>query len=306
MRIFVTGGSGFVGKYLTRRLAESGHEIVVVTRSPERAERDLPWAAVVEGDPKKPGIWQQEAAKSDAVVNLAGTSIFTLWTDSARKSIVNSRVLTTRNVVEALSGSGQGKTLVSTSAVGYYGSRMDDVVFDENGPPGSEFMSEVCVKWEEEAAKAEQAGTRVVICRLGIVLGRDGGVLTKMVPAFSRFMGTSLGSGRQWFAWIHQEDLYRIFSLALEDPELRGPVNCVAPNPARNSEFAHVLASVLRRPLLLPPVPAFFLRTLLGEFGNVLIKGQKVAPAKLLERGFSFRYPTVRQALEDLLERRSD
>ncbi len=305
MKIFVTGGSGFVGKYLTRRFSESGHETLVLTRSPERTERDLPWASVVEGDPKRPGVWQQELAGSDVVLNLAGTSIFTVWTDAARKSILDSRILTTRNVVEALSGSEKAKTLISASAVGYYGGRLDDLICDESGPPGNEFVSEVCVKWEDEAARADRTGTRVVICRFGIVLGRDGGALAKMLPAFSRFMGTSIGSGRQWFSWIHQEDLFRILSLALEDPELRGPVNCVSPNPARNGEFAQVLASVLRRPLILPPVPAFLLHTILGEFGNVLIKGQKVVPKKLLDSGFSFRYPTVRQALEDLLESRS-
>jgi uncharacterized protein len=306
MKVFVTGGSGFIGKYLTRRFSESGHETVVLTRSPGRTERAAPWAMVVEGDPKRPGAWQQELAKSDVVINLAGTSIFTLWTDSARKSILDSRILTTRNIVEVLSGSGKAKTLISASGVGYYGSRLDDVVFDEGSPPGNEFMSEVCVKWENEAETAARSGTRVVICRFGIVLGRDGGALSKMVPVFRRFLGGAIGSGRQWFSWIHQEDLFRIFSLAMENPELSGAFNCVSPNPVRNAEFAEVLASVVGRPIIFPPVPAFLLRTFLGEFGNVLIKGQRVVPKKLLGGGFSFRFPTARQALEDLLDRRPE
>jgi hypothetical protein len=303
MKIFVAGGTGFVGTYLTRRLSESGHEILVLTRSPRRSQGKLPWAALIEGDPKKPGPWQEKASQSDAVINLAGTSIFTLWTGSARKSILDSRILTTRNIVEAFSGSGAGKILLNASAVGYYGSRLDDTEFDEQSPPGDEFMSEIFVKWEDVANSAAQSGVRVALCRFGVILGRDGGALSKMVPAFRRFLGGAMGSGRQWFPWIHEEDLFRVFSFALENSHISGPINCVSPNPVRNAEFAKTLAAVLGRPIFLPPVPAFVLSTVLGEFSNVLIKGQRVVPKKLLDNGFSFRFPTLRQALDNLLER---
>ena len=301
MKILVTGGTGFVGRYLTRRLAESGHEVFILTRSALRAKEAIPWATIIEGDPKKPGGWQQRAAVSDAAINLAGSSIFTLWTDAARKSIMDSRILTTGNLVDALSASGKEKIFINASAVGYYGSRLDDEILDEDAAPGSEFVSQVCIEWENEAKRSAASGSRVVLCRFGIVLGRGGGALAMMLPAFRYLLGSSMGSGRQWMSWVHQEDLFNIFALLLNDSQISGPVNCVAPNPVRNAEFAKILARTLGRPLVLPSVPAFFLRTLLGEFANVVLKGQRVIPKRLLERGFSFRFPTLQQALEDLI-----
>ncbi len=302
MKIFVTGGTGFVGRYVTRRLSESGHEVFMLTRSPVRAKESIPWATIIEGDPKKPGEWQQKVAESDAAINLAGSSIFTVWTDSARKSILDSRILSTRNLVDALIASGKEKILINASAVGYYGSRTDDMILDEDAPHGDEFMSQICVQWEDEAKKAARPGTRVALCRFGIVLGRGGGALAIMLPAFRYMLGSSIGSGRQWMSWIHQEDLYNIFSLLLSNREISGPVNSVAPNPVRNAEFANILARTLGRPALLPTVPAFLLRTLLGEFANVVLKGQRVIPKRLMETGFSFRFPTLQQALEDLIK----
>jgi len=300
MKIFVTGGSGFVGSYITRRLSESGHKIFVVTRSKVRAQKSIPWATIIEGDPKKSGDWQQRASESDAAINLAGNSIFTLWTDATRKAILNSRILTTRNLVDALATSGHGKVLISASAVGYYGSRLDDEILDEEAHPGAEFMSKVCVEWEDAAQRAVQSGIRAVFCRFGIILGRGGGALAMMLPAFRYMLGGTIGSGIQWMSWIHQEDLFNIFSFLLNEAEIAGPVNCVSPNPVRNAEFAKILARTLGRPVLFPPMPAFVLRTMLGEFADVILKGQRVIPKRLMEAGFSFRFPTLQQALEDL------
>jgi len=179
---------------------------------------------------------------------------------------------------------------------------MDDEILDEDAPHGAEFMSQICVEWEDEAKKATESGIRVAVCRFGIVLGRGGGAFAMMLPAFRYMLGSSMGSGRQWMSWIHLEDLFNIFSLILTDSEISGPLNCVAPNPVRNAEFAKILARTLGRPVLLPGIPAFVLRTVLGEFANVVLKGQRVAPKKLLETGFSFRFPTLQQALEDLIE----
>ncbi len=302
MKIFVTGGTGFVGRYVTGRLTEAGHEVFILTRSPARAKERVPWATIVEGDPKEPGGWQQRASVSDAAINLAGSSISTLWTDAARKSILNSRILTTRNLVDALCASGNEKVLINASGVGYYGSRLDDEILDEDSAPGDEFMSRVSIEWEDEAKKAARCGTRVALCRFGIVLGRGGGALSMMLPAFRYLLGGSIGSGSQWMSWIHQEDLLNIFSLLLSDSDISGPVNCVSPNPVRNAEFAKTLARTLGRPLVLPALPAFFLRTLLGEFSNVVLKGQRVIPKKLMDKGFSFRFPTLQQALENLLD----
>jgi hypothetical protein len=302
MKILVTGGTGFVGRHLARRLSESGHEIFILTRSAAKAKESVPWATMIEGDPRKPGEWQQKAAESDAAINLAGSSIFTFWTDPVRKSILESRVLTTRNLVDGLCASGKEKVLLNASAVGYYGSRMDDEILDEDSPAGAEFMSEVCIRWEEEAKKAARSGARVVLLRFGIVLGRGGGALAMMLPAFRYLLGTSMGSGRQWMSWIHREDLCSIFALLLNNREISGPVNCTAPNPVRNSEFARILAGILGRPIVFPAVPAFLLQVLLGEFANVVLKGQRVIPKRLMEAGFSFRFPTLQQALEDLVE----
>lgn len=301
MKIFITGGTGFVGKYLSKRLSQSGHQTWVLTRSAKRAAEQLPWAEIIEGDPKKTGPWQVKAAESEAIINLAGTSIFTIWTDAARKSILNSRVLSTRNAVDAFASGAGGKVFLSASAVGYYGSRLDDTVLEESSPPGNEFMSDVCMKWEQEALRAEKSGARVVVCRFGVVLGREGGALAKIVPAFRFFLGGRIGSGRQWFPWIHEEDLFRIFAFALEKPELDGPVNSVAPNPVKNEEFVRTLAQTVRRPVISPPVPAVLLRAALGEFADVLLKGQRAVPKKLLETGFSFQFPTLAHALADLL-----
>jgi uncharacterized protein (TIGR01777 family) len=302
MKIFVTGGTGFVGRYVTKRLSESGHEAFILTRSPIRAKESVSWATIIEGDPRKPGEWQQKVAESDAVINLAGSSIFTLWTDSARKSILDSRIVTTRNLVDALIVSGKEKILINGSAVGYYGSRMDDEILDEDAPHGDEFMSQVCVEWEDEAKRAAEHGSRVALCRFGIVLGRGGGALAMMLPAFRYLLGSSIGSGRQWMSWIHLEDLFNIFLHLLSNVEISGPVNCVAPNAVRNAEFANILSRTLGRPFLLPAAPAFLLRIVLGEFANVVLKGQRVVPKRLMETGFSFRFPTLQQALEDLIK----
>ena len=301
MKIFVTGGTGFIGRYVTRRLSEAGHQVLVLSRSAQNAKESVPWAEIVEGDPRKAGEWQKPASECEGAVNLAGTSIFRVWTDAARKSILESRVLSTRNLVDALSGSGGGKILINGSAVGYYGSRMDDLILSEDDPPGSEFLSEVCVQWEAEAQRAAGAGVRVAPCRFGIVLGKGGGALSMMLPAFRWMVGSSIGNGRQWMSWIHLEDLFEIFSFLLGDGAISGPVNCTAPNPVRNSEFSRVLSKTLNRPILLPGAPSFALNMLLGEFANVVVKGQRVVPKKLLENGFHFRFPTLPQALENLI-----
>ena len=221
----------------------------------------------------------------------------------ARQLILESRILTTRNLVDALRGAREGTVLLSTSAVGYYGGRDDDRVLDESSPPGSDFFAEVGVKWEAEAGRARDFGVRVVLPRFGIVLGKDGGALSRMIPAFNNYAGSALGSGKQWFPWIHEEDLFRTFVFASERNEVEGPVNCVAPMPVTNSELTRTLAKVLKKPLIMPAVPRFILRTILGEFADVLLKGQRAVPSRLLELGFEFRFPTLREALEDLLAR---
>lgn len=303
MKIFFTGGTGFVGTYLSRNLALKGHQITILTRSSEKKQPPPSGISFFEGDPNKPGNWYQNLLEHDAVINLAGASIFTRWSDKTRKIIRESRLVTTRNIVDALAeGAKDGKTrvLINTSAVGYYGGRDDDVVLDESSPPGHDFLAELSKAWEAEAQRAEQFGVRVARTRFGIVLGRNGGALEQMASAFRKWLGSPLGSGKQWFSWIHEEDLLNIMEFLLENQRLSGPVNCTAPHPVRNRELSEILADVLRKPLM-PAVPAFLIRTVLGEFGNVILKGQRALPKRLLDEGFSFKFAQLRPALEDLL-----
>jgi hypothetical protein len=302
MRIFITGGTGFVGTHLTQRLAAQGHEILLLTRA-LRDEHPLPpGASMVHGDPGRPGAWQERVADCDVAINLAGASIFTPWTAHAKQVIRDSRILTTRHLTEALAGRrGRETVLVSASAVGYYGGREDDVLLEEDSPPGSDFLALLAQDWESEAQRAADFGVRVVCCRFGIVLGRGGGALAKMVPAFKRWLGGVLGSGKQWFSWVHEQDLAEIILFALDRQTLGGAVNCAAPFPVRNREMTRILAKALHRSVLVPPAPAFMVRMILGEFGDVLLKGQRVIPRRLLSEGFVFRFPTMEEALSDLL-----
>jgi uncharacterized protein len=301
MKVFITGGTGFVGRNLVQRLLEHGHEVSVVTRSREAGQMLAPGVSLVEGNPGRPGPWQEIVSKHEVIINLAGRTIFTLWTNKVRREIIDSRVSITRNLVDALQSVRPGTLLISTSAVGYYGSTKDDGELDENSPPGDDFLAKVGKVWESEARRAEQFGVRVVTCRFGVVLGRNGGALEKMVPAFRSWLGSPLGSGKQWFSWIHLEDILGIMEFLMDNREVFGPVNCTAPHPVRNKELTETLARVLIRPLILPSVPGFLLRILLGEFAKVLLQGQRVIPRKLLDAGYRFRFATLEEALRDLV-----
>ncbi|MEW6261455.1 MAG: TIGR01777 family oxidoreductase [Thermodesulfobacteriota bacterium] len=300
MKILVTGGTGFVGGALTGHLARAGHEVLVPSRSAHDRREVHSGIRLIEGDPNFPGEWQDAAAEVQAVVNLAGASIFTRWTGEARQRIIDSRLDTTRHLVQALARQPDpDKVLLNASAVGYYGFRGDEDL-DESGRPGHDFLSQVTQAWEAEALKAEAAGVRVGLMRFGVVLAPDGGALGRMLPLFRRGLGGPLGRGRQWFSWIHRQDLIRATLLLLERPEASGAFNFTAPNPIRNKELARVLGRVLKRPAFLP-APAFMIKLVLGEFGSVLLEGQKVLPRRLSEMGFEFRFPEINQALEDIL-----
>ena len=301
MKIFITGGTGFVGTYLTKDLTAQGHQVTLLTRA-IKPGRALPaGAAFLEGNPLQPGSWQKSVPEHEAFINLAGASIFSRWTDLAKKEMRESRLLTTRNLVSALAErKGLETLLLSTSAIGYYGFHEDEEIFEET-PPGTDFLAQLCRDWEAEAQKAEGFGVRVIRCRFGIVLGERGGALDQMIPLFKKGLGSPLGSGRQWFSWIHQQDLTRIILFLLEKNEVSGPINCTAPQPVPNKELTHVLAEVLGRPAFLPAVPGFMLKLIMGEFGDVLLKGQRVLPRKLESLGFQFHFPTLKEALGNLL-----
>lgn len=236
----------------------------------------------------------------DVLINLAGASIFSKWTEEHKKAIRESRVNTTRNIVEGIPSSPQRPfTLFSTSAVGYYGFCKDEGLTEES-PPGSDFLARIAVEWEGEALKARDKGARVVITRFGIVLGEKGGVLGQMIPLFKKYIGGPIGSGKQWFSWIHIKDLAEAFIFLLNHPEISGPVNLCSPNPVRNRDLARALGKTLHRPSFMP-APGFMVKLILGEFGSVILEGQRVIPKKLLEKGFVFRYAEIEQALQNIL-----
>jgi uncharacterized protein (TIGR01777 family) len=303
MKIFITGGTGFVGTFLTQDLTSQDHQVTILTRA-VKPGRTLPaGAAFLEGNPLQPGPWQKSVPEHEVFINLAGASIFSRWTGTAKKEIHESRILTTRNLVTALAErKGLDTLLFSTSAIGYYGFREDEELTEES-PSGTDFLAQVCQDWEAEARQAESLGVRVVRCRFGIVLGERGGALDQMILLFKKGLGSPLGSGRQWFSWIHQQDLTRIFLFLLDRKEAAGPINCTAPQPVPNKELTRVLAEVLGRPAFLPAVPGFMLKLIMGEFGDVLLKGQRVLPRKLLQLGFEFSYPDLREALRNLLQK---
>lgn len=298
MRVLITGGLGFVGTQLSVRFLQMGHQVTVMGRSPQPETHMPRKIKYVPADTTVKGSWQEDVARQDAVINLAGASIFRRWNDKSKKLIYDTRVLTTRNVVEALS-EGRGTVLCSASGVGYYGFHGDEELTEEDRP-GDDFLARLCMDWEGEATKAAGKDVRVVITRLGVVLGKTGGALGQMIPAFKKFVGGPLGSGNQWFAWIHMEDLLNAFLFVLDNEDIRGPVNFCSPNPVRNKDLAKSLGKVLSRPSFLK-TPAFTLRLVLGEFGSMLLEGQKAIPAKLARHGFDFRYPDIIEALEEIV-----
>jgi len=298
MKILITGGSGFVGSNLADFLISKGHQVTAIGRSEPQHRFDRENYHFVAADTTRKGPWQRELADADAVVNLAGATIFKRWTGKHKKKIYDSRVLTTRNVVEALP-SGTKLTLCSASGAGYYGSRGDDVL-KEDERPGRDFLAGVSMDWEKEALRASAKGARVAILRFGVVLGKNGGAMSKLIPAFKMFVGGPLGDGRQWFPWVHLDDLMAAMVFVLEHPEVSGPLNFCAPNPVRNRELAQTLGEVLSRPSFMP-APAFMIRLAMGEFGDVFLGSQRTVPDKLVNHGFAFRHPDIRGAIEAIV-----
>ncbi len=296
----MTGGTGFVGSQLTSRLIQDGNEVTILTRYPKGTEKGTAGISYLQGDPTQKGPWQEAIKNHDAIINLAGASIFSKWTKKHKKAIRESRVNTTRNIVEGIpSRPERPVTLFSTSAVGYYGFCGDEEL-TEASLPGNDFLARIAREWEEEALKAREKSARVVITRFGIVMGEKGGALSQMIPLFRKYIGGPIGSGKQWFSWIHIKDLAEAFAFLLKHPEISGPVNVCSPNPVRNKDLAKTLGKTLHKPSFMP-APGFVIKLVLGEFGSVILEGQRVIPKKLLENGFVFQYADIDKALQGIV-----
>jgi len=294
MKLLIAGGTGFIGAPVCRALVEDGHEACVVTRYPDR-QRPSAGVRFVSWQTSE---WQRALEACGGIINLAGASIAEKrWTPHRKLLIRESRVETTRRLVSALAVAPEKPSvLINASAVGFYGSR-GDAVLDEQASAGAGFLSELCRAWEAEALRAESFGVRVVRLRIGLVLGRGGGALAKMIPPFRLFAGGPLGSGRQWVSWIHRDDVVRLVRWSLTHPGVRGALNATAPHPITMGELCRTLGRVLHRPAW-APVPAVALRLLLGEMAEMLVTGQRVMPHAAVQQGYTFRYPELRMALE--------
>ncbi len=298
MNVKITGGTGFVGSHVSAHFLSGGHQVTAFGRSSAHPPIRHDCYRYVSADTTQPGDWQNEFQDADAVVNLAGATIFKRWTDSYKKLIYDSRILTTRNVAASLP---QERRIVfcSASGVGYYGSQGDDLL-KEDHEPGNDFLAGVSVDWEKEAAAAASKEVRVILMRFGVILGKDGGAMAKMIPAFKLFVGGSMGSGKQWFPWMHLTDLITAVQYIIDNDQINGAVNFCAPNTIQYRDLAKSLGTALKRPAIMP-APAFLIRLAMGEFGNVFLASQRAVPQKLMDHGFSFQFPDIADAVRAIV-----
>ncbi len=292
MRALVTGGTGFVGMRACAELAARGYDVLVLTRGGKRPKTSSEKVTFAHWTGAGGEISADAMRGTDCIVNLAGESIGNeRWTEKKKAQILESRVATTRSLIEAIEkAETPPKVLISASAVGYYGPRGDERI-DEEDEPGNDFLASVCKSWEAEAMRAQELGVRVVILRIGVVLG-PGGALLRMIAPYKFFVGGPVGSGEQWLSWIHIDDLAGLIAFAAENQSLSGPVNATAPYPLKMREFSKVLGKALRKPSWLP-VPGFALRLAFGEMADMLLTGQRVLPKKALEAGYEFLHPQL-------------
>jgi uncharacterized protein (TIGR01777 family) len=292
-RILISGASGLIGSALVPAL-ETGHEVVPLVRRAPRHKGEIQWDPMHE-------LPADLAAGADAVIHLSGENVAGRWTVEKKRRIRESRVVSTRNLAEALAKGGNPvKTFICASAIGYYGDRGNERLQEESAA-GSGFLAEVCREWEGATEPARRAGIRTANLRFGIVLSPQGGALRQMLLPFRLGLGGRIGSGRQWWSWIHLDDAVAAILHVLRTAEVKGPVNIVGPNPVTNAEFTKILASVLRRPAIFP-IPAAVARMAFGELakGGILASA-RVIPGKLLASAFEFRYPELRQALAEMI-----
>ena len=300
MKILITGATGFVGGRLCQKLNEAGHILTALSRNAVSAERRVPslkgafsWSPLTSPPPR------EAFSDVDAVIHLAGEIIAGRWTTTKKQAIRDSRVLGTRHLVDGIEGlESKPKVLISASAMGYYGDRAEEIL-TEDSPSGTDFTADLGRAWEGEAARAESLGLRVVKLRSSLVMGLGGGSLGTLLPLFKFGLGGPLGSGRQWWSWVHIDDYVGLVTYALEN-EISGPLNVSSPHPVRQKEFARILGRVLNRPAFFP-APSFALKVVLGEFASELLGSKRLLPKRVEEVGYSFLFPELEPALRQLL-----
>ena len=293
MRVIITGGAGFIGQRLTDALIEKGHQITVFDHHPPSSG-----VAFVQVDLAGQELPAELFQNVDAIIHLAGRNIFARWNQQVKKQIYDSRILGTRSLVKSLAKlARKPEVFISASAVGFYGDRGEENL-DESSTQGGDFLAKVCIDWEKEAQVARNYGIRTVQVRTAPVLGA-GGLLAKVAPLYKLGLGGPLGRGNHWFPWVHLQDIVNIYVFALENRDIRSPVNSCSPHLVRNLEFSRILAQVMRRPHLFK-VPRWAVRLVFGDLADVVLSSQKVQPAVLTRSDYKFAFPNIRKALENL------
>lgn len=303
MKIVVTGATGLVGKVLSQLISSRGDELIVFSRDPEKAENIVSGAQkYARWDYKKPTEWYKYLNGADAVIHLAGQSLFgNLASDNYKKEILESRVHSTENFLSAFEKcTEKPRSFISASAIGFYGPTINELSFSEDDPKGEGFLTDVCREWESAAFRAEELGIRTAVVRVGVVLDKYEGALEQLLLPFNLYLGGNIGDGNQWISWIHKQDTANIFLHVLDRPDLRGAFNAVAPSPVRMKSFTDLLGKKLNKPVLIK-LPESPLRLLMGDASMPATDGIKVFPKRVLESGFRFRYNTIEEALDNLL-----
>lgn len=299
LKVLVTGGTGAVGKQLCEFLTDQNFEVSILSRRKNENARYKTYL----WDYKHSLIDKKAFENCDYIIHLAGAGIAdSRWTSARKREILNSRIETTTLLYKALSTINHTvKAIISASAVGYYGQTNTDKILSEDDPPGSDFVAEICKKWEDESRKFENIGIRTVQLRIGIVLMKNGGALEKMTQPFKYHVGAVLASGKQIIPWIHVEDLIRIFFQGIQSSEMKGPYNACSPHPVDNSSFSRLLAKIMKKPIWLPNIPGLLLKLILGKRAVLVTSGSKVSAEKIIDTGFKFNFPELEPALRDLL-----
>lgn len=297
--ILITGGTGLVGRFLSKKLRDKGYSVAVLGRRSEQSTNITAYTWNID----KNEIENEAIEKADYIIHLAGANIGEKrWTDKRKKIIIDSRVKSAQLIFEKLKqNTNQVKAFISASAIGYYGAISTDKIFSEKDAPANDFLGETCRQWEQSAERFEELGIRVVKIRTGIVLSKQGGALSKMITLIRLGMGSTLGTGKQYLPWVHIEDLCGIYIKAIEDTQMKGAYNAVAPDHKTNKDFTEALANVLRKPLWLPNIPAMVLKIILGEMSAILLKGSRVSSDKVTTAGYKFRFSNLDEALVNLL-----